>query len=327
MKRKALFCWIALVFMWMATGMAVDARAAEYPDKPIEIIVHSAPGGGSDLFARQVAALFEKEGIVKQKMQVANRTGGGATVALNALADKKGDPYTFMNATTGPLTTVLRGSSRIKMEDLTSIAMVAEDPNLAFTRPDSPFKDMKSVIAEAKKAPKRVNVAVGTIGGSEHICAFRVAKAAGVEFNIVAFKSGGEAATALLGGHVDLSFGTLAEQMGQIEAKKIKPLATMGDKRIPFLSDVPTMKDEGINATFTQFRGFWAAQGFPDYAVKYWEDALEKLGKSPAFKSYLSSNQAVEHFLKHEDFKKYLIIYARELEQDTKALEVYQEKK
>jgi putative tricarboxylic transport membrane protein len=327
MKRKALFCSIALVFMVMATGLVIDAKAAEYPDKPIEIIVHSAPGGGSDLFARQITGLLEKEGIVKQKMQVVNRTGGGATVALNALADKKGDPYTIMNATTSPLTTVLRGSSRIKFEDLTLIAMLAEDPNLAFTRPDSPFKSMKDVIAEAKKAPKKVNVAIGTIGGSEHICAHRVAKAAGVEFNIVAFKSGGEAAVALLGGHVDLSFGNVAEQMGQIEAKKIRPLATMTEKRIPFLPDAPTMKEEGINAVYDQFRGFWSGPGFPDYAVKYWEDVFEKLMKNQAFKDSLKLTQAVESFRKHQEFKQYLTKYVEELSKDVKALEVYQEKK
>lgn len=327
MKRKSFVYSVSLISIFVAMVLISQTRAAEYPDKPIEIIVHSAPGGGSDLFARQIAALLEKEGIVKQKMQVANRTGGGATVALNALADKKGDPYTIMNTTTGPLTTVLRGSSRIRLEDLTLIAMLAEDPNLAFTRPDSPYKEMKNVIADAKKASKKVNVAVGTIGGSEHICAYRVAKATGVEFNIVSFKSGGEAAIALLGGHVDLSFGTLAEQMGQIEAKKIKPLATMGDKRISYLPNVPTMREEGINTTYTQFRGFWAAQGFPDYAIQYWENALEKLSKTASFKNYLKNNQLDEVFLKHEEFKKYLTQYAQELSQDTKALEVYQEKK
>ena len=93
---------------------------------------------------------------------------------------------------------------------------------------------MKDVIAAAKKAPKKVNVAIGTIGGSEHICAHRVAKAAGVEFNIVAFKGGGEAAAALLGGHVDLSFGNVQEQMGQIEAKKVRALATMTERTDPF---------------------------------------------------------------------------------------------
>jgi putative tricarboxylic transport membrane protein len=326
MKKTVSASLVVLVCLLFSLVLVSGARAA-YPEKAFEIIVHSAPGGGSDLFARQIAAMLEKEGIVKQKIQVVNRSGGGATVAMNYLADKKDDPYVIMNATTSPLTTVLRGSSRIKLEDLTLIAMLAEDPNLCFTRPDSPYKDMKSVIADAKKAPKKVNVAIGTIGGSEHICAYRVAKAAGVEFNLVSFKSGGEAATALLGGHVDVSFGTLAEQMGQIEAKKIKPLATMGSKRIPFLANVPTMKEEGVNTEYDQFRGFWAAQGFPDYAVKYWEDAFEKLMKSQAFRDYLKSTQAVESFRKHDEFKKYLTKYAQDLSQDVSALEVYQEKK
>ncbi len=326
MRMKALFYSSISVFIFVSMVIAPVAKA-EYPEKPIEIVVHSAPGGGSDLFARQIAAILEKEGIVKQKIQVVNHTGGGATVALNYLATRKGDPYVFMNTTTGPLTTALRGSSRIKFEELTIVAMLAEDPNLAFTRPDSPYKNMKSVIAEAKKAPKKVNVAVGTIGGSEHICAYRVSKAAGVEFNIVAFKGGGEAATALLGGHVDLSFGNIQEQMGQIEAKKIMALATMSEKRIPFLPDIPTMKEEGINATFMQFRGFWAPQDWPAYAVKYWEDTFEKLMKSPTFKNYLKTNLAVESFRKHEEFKKYITKYAEELQNDVKALEVYQEKK
>jgi putative tricarboxylic transport membrane protein len=326
MKKTLTAGSVALV--WVLFSMVlVSAAMAAYPEKPIEIIVHSAPGGGSDLFARQVANILEKEGLVKQKIQVVNRTGGGATVAMNALADKKGDPYTIMNATTSPLTTVLRGSSRVKFDDLVLISMLAEDPNLCFTRFDSPYKDMKSVIAEAKKAPRKVNVAIGTIGGSEHICAHRVAKAAGIEFNIVAFKSGGEAATALLGGHVDVSFGNVQEQVGQIEAKKVKPLATMTEKRIPFLPNVPTMKEEGINAVYDQFRGFWAGQGFPDYAIKYWEDVFEALMKNQAFRDNLKSTQAVESFRKHEEFKKYLTKYAEELQKDIATLEVYQEKK
>ncbi len=326
MGKKTFFWSMMAVCVFFALALASGVQAA-YPEKPIEIVVHSAPGGGSDLFARQVAHILEKEGLLKQKIQVVNRTGGGATIALNYLAGKKGDPYVFMNATTSPLTTLLRGSSRLKFEDLTLIAMLAEDPNLAFTRYDSPYKDMKGVIAEAKKAPKRVNIAIGTIGGSEHICAHRVAKAAGVEFNIVAFKSGGEAATALLGGHVDVSFGNVQEQVGQIEAKKIRPLATMTEKRIPYLPNVPTMREEGINAVYSQFRGFWGPQDFPAYAVKYWEDIFEKLMKSQAFKDNLKSTQAVESFRKHEEFKRYLTKYVEELNKDVQTLEIYHEKK
>lgn len=324
---KRVWLYAAALVFTVVTCMAASDVLAAYPENPIEIVVHSSPGGGSDLFARQIANILEREGIVKQKIQVVNRTGGGATMAVNYLAGKKGDPYVFMNTTTGPLTTVLRGSTRLKLEEVVPIAMLAEDPNLAFTSYDSPYKSMKDVITAAKKAPKTVNVAIGTIGGSEHISANRVAKAAGVEFNIVAFKGGGEAAAALLGGHVDLSFGNVQEQMGQIEAKKVRALATMTETRLPFLPTVPSMKEEGINAVYTQFRGFWSGPGFPDYAIKYWEDTFEKLMKVQAFKEYLKSNQAVESFRKHEAFKQYLVKYAEVLQKDIDTLEIYKEKK
>ena len=326
MAKKIWLC-AAATALTIVTGMVASHALAAYPENQVEIVVHSGPGGGSDLFARQISNILEREGIVKQKVQVVNRTGGGATMAVNYIAGKKGDPYVFMGTTTGPLTTVLRGSTRLKFEELVPIAMLAEDPNLAFTGYNSPFKSMKDVIAAAKKAPKKINIAIGTIGGSEHICAHRVEKAAGVEFNIVAFKGGGEAAAALLGGHVDLSFGNVQEQIGQIEAKKIRPLATMTEQRLPFMPDVPTMKEQGYDAVYTQFRGFWAAPGFPDYAVKYWEDVFEKLMKVQAFRDYLKSNQAVESFRKHDEFKKYIVRYAEVLQKDVDTIEIYREKK
>jgi putative tricarboxylic transport membrane protein len=326
MGKKTVFCMVLLSALLGIFAVASVTRAA-YPENPVEIIVHSSPGGGSDLFARAVAHNLEAEKIVNQKIQVVNRTGGGGTVALNYLASKKGDPYTLMNVTTSPLSALIRGSSKMKFEDLTLIAMLMEDPNLAFTRYDSPFKDMQAVIAEARKAPKKVNVAIGNIGGSEHICAHRVAKAAGVEFNIVSFQSGGEAAVALLGGHVDISFGNINEQMGQIEAKKVRPLAIMTEKRVPYLPDVPTMKEIGIDAEFSQIRGFWGPQDFPASAVTFWENAFAKFIQTKGFKEMLSSNQAVENFMKHEEFKKFLVKYLADLQKDVKELEIYQEKK
>jgi len=324
MGKKTIFCMVLLSAFLGVFTFASMVRAA-YPEKPIEIVVHSSPGGGSDLFARQVAAILEKEGIVKQKIQVVNRTGGGGTVALNYIASKKGDPYVLMNVTTSPLSALMRGSSQLKFDDVVCIAMMVEDPNLAFTRYDSPLKDMKAVIAEAKKAPRKVNIAIGNIGGSEHVCAHRVAKASGVEFNIVSFKGGGDAAVALLGGHVDASFGNINEQMGQIEAKKVRVLATMSEKRIPYLPDVPTMKEIGINTEFSQIRGFWGAPGFPPSAVQFWEDAFAKLMKTKAFKDQLNATQGVEHFLTHDEFKKFLTKYMDDLSKDVKELEIYQE--
>jgi putative tricarboxylic transport membrane protein len=326
MKTKVWVFSVTVGSFFLTLALAPGAIAA-YPENPVEIVVHASAGGGSDLFARQVALFLEKEGLVKQKIQVTNRTGGGAAVALNYLDSKKGDPHVIMQGVTSPLTTMMRGATRLKVEDLVLIAKMVEDPNLMFVRFDSPFKSLKDVIAAARKAPKTVSVAISTIGGTEHICANRVAQAAGVQFNIVAFKGGGECAAALLGGHVDLTIANPQEQMGMIEAKKIRPLVTMTEERIPFMADVPTVREEGLNVGYTQFRGFWAAPGFPAFAVMYWEDAFAKLMKVQGFRDYLKSIQTVESFLRHDEFKKYLVNYVEGLKKDFETLEMYKEKK
>ena len=326
MKTKARFFAVAVVSLFLALALAPGAMAA-YPDKPIEIVVHASAGGGSDLFVRQAASFLEKEGLVKQKIQITNRVGGGAAVALNYLAGKKGDPYTLMQGVTAPLTTIMRGASTMKMEDLVLIAKLVEDPNLVYVRFDSPYKNMNEIIAAARKAPSSVSVGISTIGGTEHIVANRIAQATGVEFNITAFKGGGEVLTAILGGHVDMTVGNPGEQSGMIEAKKVRAVATSTEYRVPFLPDVPTLKDLGINTNYTQFRGFWAGPGFPDYAVKFWEEAFEKLMKVKAFRDYLVSVQTVESFLKHDEFKTYLAKYTEGLKKDFETLEMYKEKK
>ena len=325
MKKSPWPSW--LVALWGGMLMAfVPSTNAAYPEKPIEIVVHSAPGSGSDLFTRTVAKIMEKEGIVKQKIQVSNRPGGGAVAAVNYLASKKGDPYVLMHTTAGPIFAVVRGLTQVKMEDMTLIAVLVEDPILAFTRYDSPYKDMKSLIAAAKKAPNQINVAVATVGGSEHICAHRTAKAAGVKFNITPFKGGSEATVAILGGHVDCSFGRVNVQMGQIEGKKIRALATMGEKRVPSLPDTPTMKELGIPAAFSAIRGFWAAPGFPPYAVEFSEEAFAKMLKTKEFKGYLQASQDVEFFLRGQDFKRFMVQYIAESKKDVEELEIYKGK-
>lgn len=326
MGKKIFVCLFAVVFCFVAMLFTVDARAA-YPDKPIEFIVHSAAGGGSDLFSRTVAHILEKEGIVKQKINVVNRTGGSGTVAMNYMADKAGDAYVLMQFTSGPISAVLRGSSKMKLEDLTFISMATQDPNLAFTRTESKYNDMKSVIAYALKNPEMVSVAIGTVGGSENICAHRIGKATGAKLNLVGFGGGGPAAVAILGGHVDLGFGNVEEQMGQIEAKKIKPLGTMTPERIPFMPNVLTMKEQGINAVYEQPRGFWAPKDFPDYAVKFWEDAFYKLSQTAAFKDYLNKSYSVNKFMRQAETKAFITNFIKELKVDVDELGVYKKKK
>jgi putative tricarboxylic transport membrane protein len=220
----------------------------------------------------------------------------------------------------------LRGSSKLKLEDLTFLTMMCMDPNLAFTRVESPYNDMKSAIEFAKKNPDKLSVAIGTVGGSEHVSAHRVAKASGAQLNMVGFGGGGAASVAILGGHVDLGFGNVNEQMGQIEAKQIKPLGVMSPQRIPAMPNVLTMKEQGINAVYVQPRGFWAPKNFPDYAVKFWEEAFFKLSKTKAYQDLLNTSYAVDSFMRHEETKAFVNDYVKVLKVDVDELDIYKKK-
>lgn len=319
--KKAGTKLLVLMILFSAVMTLTHAANAAYPEKPIEFVLHSAPGGGMDLFTRTVAHILEKSGIVKQKIQVSNRRGGAATVAINYVVDKKGDPYVLQHWTTSPLNTILRGTTKVKSwSDLTIIGTLVEDPNLAVGLKNTPYKDMGELVEYAKKNPNKVSAGIQTIGGSEHIIAHRIEKATGAKLNVTSFNV---SVVALLGGHIDMCFGTVGETISHAEGDKLKVLATTTVNRIPFLPDVPTMKDLGINASFTQYRGFWGGPGFPDYAVKFWEDAFAKLMETQEWKDFMSKNHMVPTYMTAAETIKFMGPYYEELARDVKELDSY----
>lgn len=250
-------------------------------------------------------------------------------MALNYLASKKGDPNVLMHFTTSPLVTLaIRETADIKFDEVTYIAKMAEFPNLVFVKYDSPFKSLKDLVAKAKKSPpKTFSSGMSTTGGSEHILAHRIGRESGFEFNIVSFGSGGKVTAALLGGHIDMMIGNIEEQLGQVEAKRSRPIAIVSEKRIPFYPDLPTAKEQGVNVAYVQVRGFVAPQDFPDYAAKFWEDAFAKLVKTEAYKKLMKDNFGVEAYANGAAYKKFLAEDVAAFKQDVEELGLFKKKK
>ena len=323
MKKARIICLTTMVFFLIVLALTPQAIAA-YPEKPIEFVIHSAPGGGMDRFTRTAAHILEKSGIVNQKIRVTNRRGGGATVAINYVMDKKGDPYVLQHWTTSPLSTLLRGTTKAKSwKDLTIIGTLIEDPNLAAGLKNTPFNNMGDLIVFAKANPNKIRVGINTIGGSEHIIAHRIQKATGAKLTITSFSNAG---VALLGGHIDMAFGTPNETVSHAEGDKMKVLATVTLERIPFLPDIPTMLELGIDASFTQYRGFWGGPGFPDYAVKFWEGAFKKLMETKEWQDFMSKNAMVPTYNTSKDAIKLLGPYYDNLGKDIEELKAYKKK-
>lgn len=325
MKDKLFTCFMVVTLCFVTMAFAPQAKA-EYPDKPIEFATHGGAGGGSDLFARTVAQLLEKEGIVKQKIRVTNRTGGSGTTCMDYISTRKADPYLLGIVSVAPLSTVIRKISTMKYEDITPVALTTLDPNLIFARYDAPYNNLKELVAESKKSARELNLALGSIGGMEHISVHRMAKTTGMRLNLISFKSGAGGAVALLGGHADLSVNNYGEMMGQVEAKKIKALGVMTEKRHPLLPNVPTFREQGFDVVGVNPRGFWAPQDFPPAAIKYWEEAFAKLVKTKAYKDYNDSTFGIQTFVAGKELRTYFDQTVANMAQDLKELNLFEKK-
>ncbi len=290
-------------------GMSGAGRAQGgwVPTREVEFVIPFAVGGGADLLARVIHKIIVDEKLVPTPIVLNNRPGGGGAAGLGYVTARKlGDPHTIIvvNGTT-QITPILNPQAKTLSEVRPSMNLMLDD-FLLFVKGDAPWKDAREFVAHAKSRPPK-SIAFAT-GGTTDVMAITVfTKATGVEFNMLNFNSGGEALTQLLGGHVQACMGNPLEFMGHLQSKAVKALGVFRDDRFTALPDVPTMKEQGINApNFQMWRGMATPRGTPDDAAKYWEGVFAKAVASPTFKAYIRENIASEAPIAGKAFEDFL---------------------
>ncbi len=269
----------------------LDSQAQSFLKQPIEFVCHAAVGGGSDIMARMMQGVIEKEKLCSQTVTVVNRSGGGGAIAFAYVAGKKGDPHLWLTATTSFLTTPLLGKSKYTYKDFTPLVNLAYDDFLIVVRADSPYKTMKDLIEDAKKKPGQIKTGGTYAPGTDALISHMLEKAAGVKFNYIPFKSGGEAMVALLGKNIDMFYPNPGEALAQVEAKKARILAVASEKRLEGAPDIPTLRELGINASFQQVRSIAAPKDIPPEALRYFEELFRKLADSKIWREkYIKEN-------------------------------------
>ncbi|EKD38941.1 MAG: hypothetical protein ACD_75C00555G0003 [uncultured bacterium] len=306
MKNLCKLSVLFLVILLVALGVGNALAAATFPEKPVTIIVHASAGGGSDIFARTLSASVEKEKLLPKPLVVENKPGGSGAIAFAYVAGKKKDPYYMVTAVTSFLTTPLMGKSPVGLKDFTPIANFAFDEYMLMVRADSKYKSMKDIVADAKANPKKITVGGTQLGSSDSICTYLIEKEAGIQLNYVVFNSGGEVNAALLGGHVNVMVANPGEALELFKAGKVRILGVYAEKRLAGTPDVPTMKEQGINAVYVQNRGLCAPSDIPADARKVLEDALFKFTKTDTFKKYCKDNMLSEAWMDGATFGKWL---------------------
>jgi putative tricarboxylic transport membrane protein len=293
MRRGLLFVVAAL-----ALGLWAGAvGAAAFPEKPVTLIVQSSAGGGSDIFARTLAAVIERERILPQPIVVENKPGGSGAIAYAYVAGKRKDPHFLLTCTPSFLTVPIIRKSQVTHKDFTPIANFAFDDFIVVVRSDSRFKGMADLVAEAKAQPRKVTAGGTQVGGSDSISLHLIEKAAGATFNYISFTGGGELNSALLGGHVDVVMLNPGEALELAKAGKVRVLGVMAEKRLPTVADLPTVREQGVDAVFRQHRGVVAPADLPADARKVLEEAMAKYTRTEGYKKYVRDNSLSEAWM------------------------------
>jgi putative tricarboxylic transport membrane protein len=283
-----------LAFLIAALLSAVPAHAQGFkPTRPIEVVVHTGPGGGSDVLARAVVTMIEKEKLVPVRMQVVNKPGGGGTVAAAYLAEKAGEPHTIGFFTgvwlTGPLTSK---EAKVTLRDLTPVARLVLEPALIAVKADSPYRTLRDFVAAAKEKPGQLKQSGGSVTSRDNVVRQLLQKASGARWTFISFPGGGERIAALLGGHVDMMVIEPEEAGEHIRAGNMRVLAQVNATRLRGFPDVPTLKEAGFDVPpVPQVRGVVAPPGIPAANVAYWEEVFHKLTRTASWKKYLADNQ------------------------------------
>lgn len=294
----------ALVLLTLVVTSGCSSLGGGYPNKAVEFVVPFGAGGGSDILARSIAAVFESDKLLGQPLNVVNKAGGSGAVGYAYIAEKKGDPYYIGTVSSSFWTTPLINKSDLNYTKFTMIAGLAFDGYVLLVKKGSPITEPKQMVEALKAKPKSISIGGTGMTSDDRVVTYLWEQEAGIEFNYVPFNSGGEVMTNLLGGHIDAAWANPGEALGQIQSGDAIPIAVASPDRFAALKDVPTMKELGYTTvSFQQLRGILAPADIPESARKTLEAAFKKMSESPKWKTdYIDKNMIVGTFMDSKTF-------------------------
>lgn len=271
------------------------AAAAWQPHRPIEIVVPSAPGGGLDLVARTLQSVIQQENLSSKPVTIMNRPGGGGTVSIAYINSHEGDGHYVTVQALPLITNRITGLSTVGIDDVTPLSVLVTE-QVVFSAPgDSPIKSGADLIQMLKKDPSSVTMGVSSSpGGQSHDAAALVVKSVGQDprnMKVVFFDSGGEAMTALMGGHVTIAATPAGVVLGPSQAGRVHLIAISGGKREDGqLANVPTWKEQGANVDFTTWRVLVGPKNMTPAEIAWWDNVLQKATASPLWAAAVKRN-------------------------------------
>ena len=297
---------MAAALFVLANGVATEAFAQAWPNKPVKVVIPLTPGSATDVMARIVFDQVSQQ--VGQPFIIENRPGAGNTIGMNAVAKAEPDGYTLMmindNHALNP--SVFKNIPYDSLKDFAPIGFVGSTPLVLAVHPSVPAKDVKSLVAIAKEKPGAITYASVGVGSASHLAGAMFGDVAKVELQHVPYRGGAPALIDLLAGHVNTYFLSPVISLENIKTGKLKALALAADKRIEILSDLPTMAEAGYPVEASYWFGLVAPAGTPPAVTAKLEKALAEVLAMPDVKKRLTEMGAIVTPLNGKQFWDYV---------------------
>ncbi|MET4803822.1 tripartite tricarboxylate transporter substrate binding protein [Bradyrhizobium sp. LB11.1] len=266
----------------LQSSLTMPARA-EFPEKPIRLIVPFAPGGGTDTIARSLGSLMAKS--LKQPVIIENKPGGSTMIGSEAVASSPADGYTLLVAT---LAHAVNPSMQPKMpydtqKAFAAVTLIGDSHNVLVVRPDSPFKTVGDIIEAAKKSPGKFSFASQGSGTSAHLAGEMLKNLAKIDLLHVPYRGAGPALTDLLGGQVDMMFATNAAVAGFIANNRLRPIAVTAPAGQSKISGVPTVEETVPGYVVDSWYALYARSGTPQQIIDKIVDAVKVAAQDQSF--------------------------------------------
>lgn len=300
-------CWlIGLLFAAAASAGWAQGWA---PQKNVEIVVGSAPGGSNDKTARQVEKILNEKKLVNSSLTVLNKPGGGGTIAFNYVNQHAGDAHYLMIGTTALLSNHIVGTSKLNHADFTPIASLFNDYVVFAVNAGSAILTGKDLAGQLRKDPKSVAIGFATtLGSHNHIAAGLLMRAMGGntrDLKVIAYKGSADAITNLLGGHIDLVTTAAGNVSAQVAAGKLRVVGVSANKRFAgALANIPTWREQGVDLVYGGWRAIMGPKGLSPAQAAYWENVLRKATEAPEWKTDLERNYWSDDFVPSAQFAK-----------------------
>jgi tripartite-type tricarboxylate transporter receptor subunit TctC len=284
--KIASYALVALAGAAVAGAPAPVMAADALPCKTIQVVIHAAYGGGTDVTARMMSIRTRRN--LKKDIQIVSKQGGSGASAHQYALTRPKDGCTVLALTQTHLYTIARGKSPLKIGDVQGVARAMDDPTFIVVSSKSKYKTLKEMVEESKTKP--LNWGVAQIGGTEHIGLATFAKTAGIKYKVVPFGSGGKMIQALMSGAIQATLPNVSEAGDRVRDGTFRALAVMSEKRLSDYPKVPTTYELGFKAKASTTRGYWVLRGTPKAAVDQLSKAMVTAMQHKVFGNYLGSS-------------------------------------